>query len=51
MKSSLFCEIAYSSSKLFELFNDCLLKGKFPSLSGPQENRIKVKKLFHRIKR
>uniref|UniRef100_A0A2P2I4C3 Peroxisomal membrane protein PEX16 n=1 Tax=Hirondellea gigas TaxID=1518452 RepID=A0A2P2I4C3_9CRUS len=40
--SSLLCEIVYSGSRLFELFNDCLLKGKLPHLSLQQENRIKV---------
>lgn len=41
--STLLCEIVYSGSRLFELFNDFLIKGSLPQLSVHSADRLKVR--------
>ncbi|CAL4174990.1 unnamed protein product [Meganyctiphanes norvegica] len=40
--STLLSEIVYSGSRLFEMFNDFLLRGTLPQLSIGQGNRLKI---------
>jgi len=40
--STLLSEIVYSGSRLFEMFNDFLLKGSLPQLSSGQGNKLKI---------
>lgn len=40
--SSLLCEVVYSGSRLFEMFNDFLVKGILPELSSKQGEKLKV---------
>ncbi|KAK4293033.1 hypothetical protein Pmani_034236 [Petrolisthes manimaculis] len=40
--STLLCEIVYSGSRLFELFNDFLIKGTLPQLTIHSADRLKV---------
>ncbi|XP_068245999.1 peroxisomal membrane protein PEX16 [Palaemon carinicauda] len=40
--SSLLCEVVYSGSRLFEMFNDFLVKGILPELTSKQGEKLKV---------
>lgn len=40
--STLLCELVYSGSRLFEMFNDFLLRGSLPQLSHFQGNQLKI---------
>ncbi|XP_037793179.1 peroxisomal membrane protein PEX16-like [Penaeus monodon] len=40
--STLLCEIVYSGSRLFEMFNDFLVRGTLPKLTSKQGDKLKV---------
>ncbi|XP_071528169.1 peroxisomal membrane protein PEX16 [Panulirus ornatus] len=40
--STLLCEIVYSGSRLFEMFNDFLIKGTLPRLTSKEGDRLKI---------